>query len=82
MRTYHPASWSKQARNLANNLFATYKDVMEGKYNDDPKFVQKMKDEWRLHTFHSYRHPLIAGRAMKRFGRLVKQYNKRKGVIC
>lgn len=60
MRTWHPKSWSSQARALSD--VAMY-NVNDGSWTlaDATAFFQR-----------SYRHPLIVNRAAKRFGRLVR----------
>lgn len=57
---YHPESWSKQARALAN---AQVVSVELGYCT-----IKEVRDWFRK----SYRHPLIVNRAAKRFGRLVR----------
>ena len=58
MRTYHPASWSSQARELCANIIIS---AEYGYITIDDAFLWFGK---------SYRAPLIRRRAAKRFGRL------------
>ena len=88
MRTYHPDSWSQQARKMADNYFADWRDAndgtMEKMYTDprDKKFIEEEKCEQNhvKYIHHSFRHPLIRRRAAKRFGRLVRAYKRKKGI--
>mgnify|MGYP000205122457 CR=1 FL=1 len=60
MNTYHPKSWSQQARELCDNQVEQIK-------------AGWTTIEWAEHFFStSYRHSLIRNRAAKRFGRLVR----------
>ena len=61
MRTYHPITWSKQARVVGQNLIEQYK---EGEYtfNDLVDFCQN-----------SYRHVLVRRRIAKRIARHCKK---------
>lgn len=69
MKTWHPKTWSQQARALCdrivNNVEDGYWTIEQGMF-------------W-FST--SYRHPLIVNRAAKRYGRLMRagkiHYNKR-----
>lgn len=60
MKAYYPDSWSEQARRLANR---EVESVEAG--------WQTIKGAYEFFS-RSYRHPLIRGRAAKRFGRLVR----------
>jgi len=60
MRSYHPESWSAQARKMCDNQI----EMVEAGY--------ATIDE-AIHFFSiSYRHPLIRHRAAKRFGRMLR----------
>lgn len=59
-RSYHPSSWSQQAREMCG------KQVMW--VENGTKTVQQAIEFFGK----SYRHPLITGRAAKRFGRLLR----------
>lgn len=60
MRSYHPESWSMQARKMCDNQI----EMVEAGY--------ATIDE-AIHFFStSYRHPLIRHRAAKRFGRMLR----------
>lgn len=87
MRTYHPASWSQQAREFANKIYiqviemyekgktAEYYDL-DGNYHGDVD-----PEEWGIHIFQfSYRHPLIRTRAAGIFGRKIRKYKIKKKV--
>lgn len=88
MRTYHPKSWSQQARIMADNQFEDWRDAIDGtteRLYPDPeneKWINDDKSEKNHVTYfhHSFRHPLIRRRAAKRFGRLVRKYRKQKGL--
>lgn len=61
MKTWHPESWSKQARNMSNDMIESINvgyETIEGAIN----FFSR-----------SYRAPLIRYRAAKRFGRKVRE---------
>lgn len=60
MKTYHPKSWSQQAREMAD------KQVRQTLEDGDPTYSL-----WFFS--HSYRHPLIRRRAAKRFGREMRK---------
>lgn len=66
MRTWHPDSWSKQARELADRI---YNQLGEG----EDKYSLKEAENF---FSNSYRHPLIRQRAAKRFGRLIRRNKK------
>lgn len=66
MRTYHPESWSVQARKLADKI---YNQLGEG----ECKYSLKEAENF---FSNSYRPPLIRQRAVKRFGRLVRRNKK------
>lgn len=60
MRTWRPASWSQQAREMCDKQIEYI--------NGGHAFVEDA-----LHLFsNSYRAPIIRGRAAKRFGRLMR----------
>ena len=61
MKTWHPESWSKQARNMSNGIIESVNigyETIEGAIG----FFSR-----------SYRAPLIRYRAAKRFGRQVRE---------
>lgn len=59
MRTYHPESWSYQAREMCN------KQIWQVAHYENYTISNA------LHFFNtSYRHPMIVNRAAKRFGRI------------
>lgn len=65
-RTYHPASWSEQARKMAD-IQLYY--VLNGDITEDEA----------VHFFStSYRHPRIRLRAAKYFGRKMRQLKENK----
>ena len=70
MRTYHPESWSVQARELADRI---YNQLGEG----ENKYSLKEAENF---FSNSYRHPLIRQRAAKRFGRLVRRNKNDKAI--
>lgn len=65
MKTWHPDSWSKQARELADTIYSQYLDGSRS-LEDAENFFSN-----------SYRNPLERRRAAKRFGRLLRK-NKNK----
>lgn len=58
MRTWHPKSYSQQARELADKFFEW----------------EDKKDAFEI-LQHTYRAPIIAFRAAKRFGRKMREKN-------
>ena len=61
MKTWHPESWSKQARNMSNDIIESINvgyETIEGAIN----FFSR-----------SYRAPIIRYRAAKHFGRKVRE---------
>ena len=64
MKTWHPDSWSKQARELANTIYIQY---IEGS--------RSLEDSVNFFS-NSYRSPLERRRAAKRFGRLRRRNKK------
>ena len=60
-RTYHPKSWSQQARNMADDQI----------WNVEHGYETKEEAKKFFHT--SYRHSLIRQRAAKRFGRKMRR---------
>ena len=60
MYTYHPDSWSQQARKMADDEVWCINNGW-----------QTIEGATRFFST-SYRHPLIRGRAAKRFGRLLR----------
>lgn len=61
MKTWHPESWSQQARNLSN-------DVIESVN----KGYRTIKEATNFFS-HSYRAPIIRYRAAKHFGRKIRE---------
>lgn len=61
MRTYHPKSWSEQAREMADKQAWQVNHYVDYTIADAVCFFSI-----------SYRHPLIRNRAAKRFGHLVR----------
>lgn len=84
MKSFHPASWSQQARKLADNQFDWFRRANECGDPDswliqkDPNTGLSLADEESYVIFFStsYRHPRIRHRAAKRFGRLVRKYKR------
>lgn len=81
MRTYHPQSWSQQAREMADNMF---NNVIYYTYTHPEKWPDVMKqtpEQAAIEFFQtSYRHPLIRERAAGRFGRLLREYKRKKNI--
>lgn len=92
MRTYHPASWSQQARELADIQFRQFVY-----YTENPEaWTDELSKEFDFATGSyvyltpkqscirflqkSYRHKLIRERAAARFGRKVREYYKKRGI--
>jgi hypothetical protein len=76
-------SYSIQARRLADRVF---EQVVQGIENielfsldNGYGYVNCTPEEWASYVFrNSYRHPIVRGRAAKRYGRLIRDYKKRK----
>ncbi len=79
MRTYHPASWSQRAREMANVQF---RQVIYYTYIHPEKWtLERTPEETAIELFNtSYRHSLIRERAAKRFGRLMREYKRKRGL--
>ena len=93
MRTYHPASWSQQAREMANEQF---NQVIYYTYTHPEKWDECMSKEFDVKTGEyiyltpedvakkffntSYKHKIIRERAAKRFGRLMREYKRKRGM--
>lgn len=60
MYTYHPKSWSQQAREMSYQAI----ESIEAGWNTI--------ETTRKYFSNSYRHPLIRNRAAKHFGRMVR----------
>ena len=60
MKTYHPKSWSQQARGLADRLYEQIKDEL----TTEERVIDFL--HW------SYRNQIIRYRAAKRFGRKIR----------
>lgn len=80
-RTYHPESWSKQARRRANGLFR----FVTGMMNDSKEFSfhdemgeyheNVTPEQYVVHALSiSYRPEIIRYRAAKRFGRMWRKH--------
>lgn len=61
MRSYHPKSWSQQARRMCDEQIAQI------------KLGYITVDEALDFFFNSYKHPLVRGRAAARFGRKLRE---------
>lgn len=78
-RIYHSKSWSQQARTIADSIFNqviyyTYKHPEKWTDEDTP-------EKWAIEFFQTYyRHPLIRQRAAARYGRLLREYKKKKNI--
>lgn len=81
MRTYHPRSWSEQARGKANGLFGFIMSMMDnnkefgfrdemGEYHENVTPEQYAAYELSI----SYRPEIIRYRAAKRFGRMWRKH--------
>lgn len=81
MRTYHPASWSEQAREKAALMYIQWYDAVNRTkpvYPGDKELAEAEKDPqyWVAMIANSYRAPVIRYRAVKSFKRLVKKNKK------
>ena len=81
MRTYHPGSWSEQAREKAALMYVQWYDAVNSTkpvYPGDEELNEKEKDPqyWVAMIANSYRAPIIRYRAVKSFKRLVKKNKK------
>ena len=80
-RTYHPKSWSAQARKRAYGLFdyvmnMTYNNKELGFYDNMGEYHENVTPEqYVAHALsNSYRAEIIRYRAAKRFGRMWREY--------
>ena len=78
MRTWHPKSWSEQARDKADLAYFSWFDAKYSNrkvYPGDEELHEKEKDTafWVATFANSYRPPIIRYRAAKRFRRLVRK---------
>lgn len=80
-RTYHPRSWSEQARGRANCLFRFVTHMMDK--NKELSFYDEMgeyhenvtPEQYAVHVLSiSYRPEIIRYRAAKRFGRMWRRH--------
>ena len=85
MKNWHPASWSKQARQFSDKIYDRVVNAYEENrkmefYDSDWEYHQVDDPElWGVHVFNfSYRHPRIVNRAAKRFGKKIRKYKKTK----
>jgi hypothetical protein len=78
-RTYHPESWSQQARAIADSIF---NQVIYYTYEYPERWTDKdTPEKWATEFFQTYyRHPLIRQRAAARYGRLLREYKKKKNI--
>ena len=87
MRTYHPSSWSQQAREFANRIIAQVINALENGY--DPivfaeylgggEYRYRTPEQWGIETIQqSYRHELIKLRAAGIYGRKLREYKNKK----
>lgn len=76
-RTYHPKSWTQQAREMADKIF---RQVIYYTYAHPEEWHEEFTpEEWATEFFqNSYRHPLIRERAAGRYGRKIREYQKKK----
>lgn len=92
MRTYHPLSWSQRARKIADNQFKWFVYYTENpeKWTDELSkkfdfitgdYVYLTPEQSCIRFFQmSYRHKLIKERAAKRFGKLMREYKRKRGI--
>ena len=83
MRTWHPASWSKQARALAEGQYWYYYNITHDTFDyvvTDENWLKEMAklDTYRHFFSNSYRAPIIRYRAAKHFRRLRRANKKPK----
>ena len=79
-RTYHPKSWSQQARDMADVIF---EQVIYFNYIHPENWEHEdiTPEQWATEFFQaSYRHPLIRSRAAGRYGRMLREYKKKKNI--
>ena len=78
-RTYHPKSWSQQARSMADVIF---EQVIYFNYIHPENWEhEESPEKWATEFFQaSYRHPLIRSRAAGRYGRMLREYKKKKNI--
>jgi hypothetical protein len=80
-RTYHPKSWSEQARKKANGLFGYVMDMMYrnkelGFFDNMGEYHENViPEQYVAHALSiSYRPEIIRYRAAKRFGRMWRKH--------
>lgn len=80
-RTYHPESWSDQARRRADGLFGyviymTYRNKELGFYDNMGEYHENVApEEYVAHSLSISRKPkIIRYRAAKRFGRMWRKH--------
>jgi len=80
MKTYHPKSWSQQAREKGNSVYRAWiaknepLEVFNMETGEYETIYGEQAAMWQLNN--SYRHPLIVNRAAKRVGRLARKHKK------
>ena len=75
--SYHPSSYSAQAREMADSIFKQVIKHLEGKVTAEypPEFNP---EKWASELFNnSYRHDFIRLRAAKRYGRKMRKYKNK-----
>lgn len=86
MRSWHPDSWSQQARELENKIYRIVIHAIENgcskhqfaEYIGGGEYIERTPEEWATHFWTvSYRPPIIVNRAAKRYGRKLRQYKAR-----
>lgn len=86
-RTYHPKSWSEEAREFADRMYKQYIEALNEPEELYPIYFHPAIGTYELVSSHdrqlyfgviqySYRHPKIVQRAAKRFGRLYRGESK------
>ena len=76
MRTYHPASWSEQAREKAMKSYLQWYEAMHSEFNYPGDEEYRNPEYWIKEIANSYRPAIIRYRAVKSFKRLIKKNRK------
>lgn len=80
-RTFHPSSWSEQARRLGDSLFDSYKKGIKREKDINNFFTYRYYHFVCQNIIEEYKIDIRDFRAAKRVGRLIRKYNKKNGGI-
>lgn len=89
MKNWHPKSWSRQARELANTQYEVWEEIQkhpereqmcyahDGRVDENFNYIMLSNATVAYYVDFfscSYRHSIVRQRAAKRFGRLTRKY--------